>query len=244
MNGAGLDAALAVVTGGARGIGYAIARRLLRDGRPVAVLDRESLGEDAAIESLAAWQVDVTDLDAVRQALGEAVARFGPLATLVNNAGVLDARSFADVTPDDWQRVMRVNLESLFFVTQAAAAHLTAGGAVVNLASTSGFLVGADQAVYEASKAGVVMLTRSLAVELAPRGIRVNAVAPGLVDTPMTRELFGSAARLAARVAEKVPLGRAGRPEDIAEAVAFLVSADAAYVTGETLVVDGGWMLP
>lgn len=233
---------VALVTGGARGIGRAIVRRLREHGARVAVFDRDAVdGPDE--DAVAWWRVDVTDRAAVAQAVADLAGRFGPVSTLVNNAGVLDARPAAEVTPEAWQRVMRVNLEAVFFVTQALVPHLADEASVVNIASTSAFLVGRDQAVYEASKAGVVMLTRSLAVELAPR-IRVNAVAPGLVDTPMTRELFGTTERFDARVAEKVPLGRAAQPGDIADAVAFLASDDAAYVTGETLVVDGGWMLP
>jgi len=233
---------VALVTGGARGIGRAIVRRLREDGAHLAVFDRDPLdGPDD--DAVAWWGLDVTDHAAVAGAVAEVAARLGPISTLVNNAGVLDARPAAEVTPEAWQRVMRVNLEAVFFVAQAVLAHLADGASIVNIASTSAFVTGRQQAVYEASKAGVVMLTRSLAVELAPR-VRVNAVAPGLVDTPMTRGLFGTKERFDARVTEKVPLGRAAQPSDIADAVAFLASDEAAYVTGETLVVDGGWMLP
>jgi NAD(P)-dependent dehydrogenase (short-subunit alcohol dehydrogenase family) len=141
---------------------------------------------------------------------------------------------------------MRVNLEAVFFVSQRVAKPMKdrGGGAIVNLASTSAFVSSAGQSVYETSKGGVAMMTRSLAVELAPFGIRVNAVAPGLVKTDMTLSLFGSEEKMAARVEEKVPLKRPAEPEDIARAVAFLASEDAAYVVGQTLVVDGGWLLP
>jgi NAD(P)-dependent dehydrogenase (short-subunit alcohol dehydrogenase family) len=146
-------------------------------------------------------------------------------------------------TADDWNRVMRVNLEAVYTLVQAALPCMASPGAIVNIASTSAFVTSSGQSVYEASKAGVVSLTRSLAVELAPRRLRVNAVAPGLIDTAMTRELFGDPARMNARVRAKIPLGRAGTPDDIAEAVVFLASSEAAYITGETLVVDGGWLL-
>jgi 3-oxoacyl-[acyl-carrier protein] reductase len=234
-----------VVTGAARGIGLAIAKAGRAAGARVIAVDLTVPPRDAQTDpdGLDCRQLDVTDTAAATRLFGELVDERGRLDILVNNAGVLLTTPIERCTPDDWNRVMRVNLESVFTLVQAALPCMASPGAIVNIASTSAFVTSRGQSVYEASKAGVVSLTRSLAVELAPRGLRVNAVAPGLIDTPMTRELFGDAARMAARVKEKVPLGRAGRPEDVADAVVFLASADAAYITGETLVVDGGWLL-
>lgn len=238
-----LQGRLVFVTGGARGIGLAIACAARAACAHVIVADVSPPEVQADVEGLDYRPLDVTDREAASRVFARVADELGPIDVLVNNAGVLVAKPFERSTPDDWNRVMRVNFEAVFTIVQAALSRLASPGAIVNIASTSAFVTSRGQAIYEASKAGVVMLTRSLAVELAPRRIRVNAVAPGLIDTPMTRALFGDDATFRARVREKVPLGRAGTPEDIAEAVIFLASAEAAYMTGETLVVDGGWLL-
>ena len=232
-----------VVTGAARGIGLAIARAGRAAGASVIAADVTALGVETEADGLDYRPLDVTDTAAATRLFAALVAERGRIDILVNNAGVFLTTPVERCTPDDWNRIMRVNLESVFTLVQAALPFLASPGAIVNIASTSAFVTSCGQAVYEASKAGVVSLTRSLAVELASRQLRVNAVAPGLIDTAMTRELFGDRARFDARVREKVPLGRAGTPEDIADAVVFLASAEAAYITGETLVVDGGWLL-
>jgi NAD(P)-dependent dehydrogenase (short-subunit alcohol dehydrogenase family) len=242
-----------LVTGGASGIGLATARLARTEGACVVVADIAApdpgvvAGESgpvlASAPPLAFETCDVTDRDACAALLARVESRFGPVGVLVNNAGIAGAAPLDQVTPDLWQRVMRVNVEAPFFLTQALASRLAPNAAVVNVASTSSWVVGHDQAPYEASKAAIAMLTRSLAIALAPRGVRVNAVAPGLVDTPLTRRLFVTSERFDARVREKIPLGRAARPDEIAEAIVFLASDDAAYMTGETLVVDGGWLL-
>ena len=189
--------------------------------------------------------MDLTERGAVPDLMQRVVSEAGGLDVLVNNAGLLLVKPVEEVTREDWARLMAVNLEAVFFTSREAAPLMRhrSGGAIVNVTSTSAFVTSSGQSVYEASKAGVMMLTRSLAVELAPDNIRVNAVAPGLIETEMTRSLFGSAEKLASRVREKVPLKRAGTPADIAKAIVFLASDDASFICGETLVVDGGWLL-
>jgi NAD(P)-dependent dehydrogenase (short-subunit alcohol dehydrogenase family) len=235
----------ALVTGAGRGIGRAIARELARLGARVhaADLDHDPPSDEEADLAIADLVADLTDPDGIT-ALLDRVAVSGPLAILVNNAGVLRPGPIDGVSREDWRDTLSVNQEAVFFLSQAGARRMraNAGGVIVNIASTSGFVASGGQAVYEASKAAVVMLTRSMAFELAPR-IRVNAVAPGLIDTPMTRRLFQTAERLQARAADRVPLGRPGHPDEVARVVAFLASDAAAYITGETIVVDGGWML-
>jgi NAD(P)-dependent dehydrogenase (short-subunit alcohol dehydrogenase family) len=234
-----------LVTGAARGIGLAIARAGRAAGARVIAVDVTAPAPEVQTEGdgLDYRTLDVTDTPAATRLFEALVEERGRIDILVNNAGVLLTTPIERCTADDWNRIMRVNLESVFMLVQAALPCMASPGAIVNIASTSAFVTSCGQSVYEASKAGVVSLTRSLAVELAPRRLRVNAFAPGLIDTAMTRELFGDAARMDARVREKVPLGRAGTPEDIAQAVVFLASVEAAYITGETLVVDGGWLL-
>jgi 2-deoxy-D-gluconate 3-dehydrogenase len=234
----------AIVTGGARGIGLAIARELAADGARVHVLDIAAPeAPEPAPGDITVHRVDVASAAAVASALRSIAGPAAGIDILVNNAGVLLAQAIDDASPDDWDRVMRINAAAVLFVTQACLPVFTKGAAVVNIASTSAFVVSRRQAIYEASKAAVVMLTRSLAVELAP-DIRVNAVAPGLIDTAMTRGHFVSPEAFDARVREKVPLRRAGQPGDIARAVVFLAGPESSFMTGETMVVDGGWLLP
>ena len=241
----------AFVTGGARGLGRAIATALARRGDAVTIADLDAeLAEYTAAELRAEGSnatsvaLDVADATAVAAAIAAADAGT-PLGTLVNNAGVGFSTPLVDVTPEQFDRLMAINLRAVFFGIQAAARVMIprGTGSIVNLASTSGFTASTTPMVpYDTSKGAVRMLTVSAARELAPSGVRVNAVAPGTIDTELTRSLAVDPDALDRLVARRIPLGRLGAPEDIAAAVAWLSSDDASYVTGHTLVVDGGWL--
>lgn len=242
---------VAIVTGGAQGIGRAIALGLAREGADLVIADiqpdraAETAEEVAALgrRSLAC-AVDVSNV-AELEALVQAVqAEFGAIDILVNNAGIALPTPFLETTETDWDRIIDVNLKSAFFCSQLVARVMAAQGkgAIVNLASTSSFVAGRQEVPYAISKAGVRMLTAAAAAELAPYNVRVNAIAPGLIKTPLTAKHFSSPEALEARVKAKAPMGRPGTPEDLVEAVIFLCSDGADYVTGHTLVVDGGWL--
>jgi 3-oxoacyl-[acyl-carrier protein] reductase len=240
----------ALVTGGGRGIGRAIARALAERGDDVIVADidvdeaRTVAAElTAAGVSARAVELDVTDVEAIRNVVA-AVDQASPLATVVCNAGVAFRRPIGEVAPDEYDRLMDINVRGVFFVMQAALRAMVPRrvGSIVNVASTSSFTASTGpMAAYDASKAAVKMLTQAAAREVAATGVRVNAVAPGTVETDLTLGL-ATPDQLAALATERVPMGRLGRPEEIAAAVAFLSSDAAAYVTGHVLVADGGWL--
>ncbi|WP_442592820.1 SDR family NAD(P)-dependent oxidoreductase [Parapusillimonas sp. JC17] len=230
---------IAVVTGGASGIGKAIARRLAEDGFHAVILDRNAEQLKSVVElyrgdglDVEGRELDLTDATAVRRLVEDLPS----VDALVNNAGLFDERGFFDADPQDFRRMYEINLVAVATLTQAVAAGMRPGGKVVNIASRA-YLGARNHIHYVASKAALVGYTRACAMELGPRGILVNAVAPGLIDTPMLRALDPE--RMAAQLALQ-PTGRAGRPEDIANAVSFLADPKMEFITGQVIFVDGG----
>jgi len=242
---------VALVTGGASGIGRATAILLAREGAAVMVHDLKEEGQATAEAILAAGgrasfvRGDVTRAADCQAAVQKAVTDFGGLHVLVNNAGIIRRASVVDTTEEEWDRVMAVNVKSVFLFSRAAIPIMArgGGGVIVNTASGWGLDGGRDAASYCASKAAVVNLTRAMAIDHADQNIRVNCVCPGDTDTAMLREearqLGQDVGQFLARSAQR-PLGRMGRPEEIAQAILFLASDASSYVTGTALVVDGG----
>ncbi len=232
-----------IVTGAASGIGLATAKRFGSEGARVVIADRDAAHAAQAAEAVKAagapdaWGApcDVSDENAVVACVAETLKRFGSLDVVVNNAGLMTFTALADLTGDDWRRVLGVDLLGTFFFVKQAFLHMKPGGAVVNVSSIHAIETEALAAPYAAAKAAVVSLTRSAAIEGKPRGIRVNAVLPGAVDTPMLWDNPNVKSGV-----EKIDRSMVGAPEDLAAAIAFLASDDAKFVQGTTLVVDGG----
>ncbi|MDQ6855834.1 MAG: 3-oxoacyl-ACP reductase FabG [Candidatus Dormibacteraeota bacterium] len=252
VNGSRFVGRVAIVTGAAQGIGAATARRLAAEGAVVAALDRNQDGAGATAAAIVAsggeafgLGCDVSSAASVATSVEEVVSRRGQLDVLVNNAGITRDNMLFKMDDDDWTTVLQVNLTSVFLMCRAAQKHMVAAkyGRIVNLSSRSA-LGNRGQANYAAAKAGIQGLTATLAIELGPFNVTVNAVAPGYVATPMTAataERVGVSAEDHQReVASRTPLRRVGQPEEIASVIAFLASDDASYVSGQTLYVNGG----
>jgi acetoin reductase-like protein len=245
---------VAVVTGAAQGIGRAIARRLAQDGFAVVIVDINANALDEVkreIEALGAETLaltaDLTQLEDIQKVIARS-AEWGQLTVLVNNAGRVSIRPFLEVTEEDWDAIMALNLKTVFFAMQFAARHMSAGGRIINISSISGRSGRPDQAHYAAAKCGVISLTQSAALSFASQGITINAVCPGVVDTPMTSGIHEIRAGVLgitpeeslAQMVARIPLGRLETTDDVAGVVSFLCSPDAAYVTGQSLNVCGG----
>ena len=238
---------VALVTGAARGIGLAVAKRFLGEGYRVALLDIEGELLQQSVQALndpdntLAIHADVSDADAVAKAFAALQDRFGRLDALVNNAGIAIFKPLLETTQADWDRVLAVNLTGPFLCTQAAAPLMRehGGGAIVNITSISALRASTLRTAYGTSKAGLAHLTKQFAVELATLGIRVNAVAPGPVDTAMAKAVHTPAIR--ADYHDMIPLNRYGLETELADAVFFLCSERATYITGQMLAVDGGF---
>lgn len=245
-----LSGQVSIVTGAAQGIGYTIARRLVQEGSSVVVADLNLRGAEQAAGVLTAeggdalaLGVDVTaELDRERL-VSETLAAYGRINILVNNAGIMDRVGLPDVTPEVWRRTMQVNLDAAFFCSQAVLPPMRANssGRIINIASMSARTGGQTSPPhYATSKTGLVGMTRALARLAGAWGVTVNAIAPGMIDTQMIADLSPAQREW---WLSQIPLGRLGTPEDVAGVVAFLASSDAAYITGATLDVNGGYFM-
>ncbi len=239
-----LRAKTALVTGGGRGIGEAICRAFAAQGARVAVADIDPAAADATVGVLPgdeglAVEMDVASTDSVRKGVERAISYFGHLDILVNNAGFVSYTTVDDCSEEVWDRIIAVNLKGTFFCAQAAAGHMKdrGSGTIINMSSLAAKNGGlAAGPPYAAAKAGILTLTITLARALAPHGIRVNGIAPGIIDTQMTRGLSPDHAELA----RQIPLGEKGTPEDVAHCALFLASEEARHITGEIIDVNGG----
>jgi meso-butanediol dehydrogenase/(S,S)-butanediol dehydrogenase/diacetyl reductase len=237
-----------IVTGGAKGIGAATVRQFHAEGASVVIADADGESAKALVRELGeerAWAVtlDVADPQQVQACIEAVEQRFGTLDVLVNSAGITDGHAALDLPNERWRRVMGVNAEGVFNTCQAFVRRVRAAqrpAAIVNVSSTAGLMGVPNRPVYVASKHAVVGLTREMALDFAPLGVRVNAVAPGMVQTPMTDKYFENPAD-AERLRKSTPLGRVGRPEEIAEVIVFLASDAASFVSGAVIPVDGAF---
>lgn len=245
-----LDGQIAIVTGGSRGIGRAIALELAAQGAAVAINYNSSAAAAAEVVAeistaggnAAAFQADVSNFAQAQELVKQATETLGKVTILVNNAGIARDGLFMRMSEADWDDVLTTNLKGSFNVSKAVIKNMMRqkSGRIINISSVSGIAGNAGQANYAASKAGLIGLTRSLAREVAPRGITINAIAPGFIETDMT-EVIDESIKEAAL--QSIPLGRWGKPEEIAYMTAFLASERAAYITGQVFTVDGGMVM-
>ena len=242
----GLAGRVCIVTGAAQGIGEACARRLARDGAKVVVSDVDDARGQAVAQAIGGLYVhcDVGDKAQVDTLVAQAMLAHGRVDVLVNNAGIFKAAEFLDITEADYDAVLRVNLKGSFLVAQAVAREMvkTGGGAIVNMSSVNAVMAIPTIATYNMSKGGINQLTRVMALSLADKGIRVNAVAPGTIATELAAKAVLTSEEAKKKILSRTPLKRLGEPGEVADVVAYLASDAASYVTGEIVVVDGGRM--
>lgn len=239
---------VAIITGAARGIGRAIAEALAREGAKVVLVDLLPAVHDTAAEMRqAGYEVlaltgDVASFDQAQQLVDQTIEHYGQVDILVNNAGITMDNLLLRMPPEDWEKVININLTGTFNLTKAAIKPMIKRktGKIINIASIIGEIGNVGQANYAASKAGVIAFTKSVAKELGSRGIRANAVAPGFIKSQMTEVLPD---KVKAELEKQIPLSRLGLPEDVAKAVVFLASSDADYITGQVLNIDGGMVM-
>ena len=237
-----LEGRVAYVTGAASGIGAACAQRFVDEGAIVAGFDLQDPAEDSPLAGF--WSLDVRDEAAITAAVAAAVSEVGAPTILVNAAGVSGTASVTDLAEDEWDRIVDINLKGTYLVSKHVVPHLIAAGtgSVVNLASIEGLEGLPAQAAYNASKGGVVLLTRNMAIDYGPANVRVNCLCPGYIETPMTAVLRAPGLEAIREVFVAMHhLGRPGQPEEVAAAALFLASDDASFVSGHALVVDGGF---
>lgn len=239
---------VAIVTGAGQGIGKGIALALAQEGCKVVVSDINEANSQATAAEITkaggkslAVVCDVAKKKEVDNLIAKTLAEFGKLDILVNNAGIFPFKSFLEMTEAEWEKVLNVNLKSIFLCSQAGAKVMSGGGKIVCISSIASFVGFEGLTHYCASKGGINALIRAMALELAPKKINVNAIAPGAIDTPGAQAV--SNAKVIKQTIAAIPWGRMGLPQDIASAVVFLASGQADYITGQTIIVDGGWTL-
>ena len=243
-----LEGKVAMVTGGAQGIGLACAMRFADEGARVAIVDLDATRGAQAVDAIGAQRAmfiagDVARSETAQRALGDTVARFGSVDVLLNNAGITHAADFLELAEADFDRVLGVNLRSYFLFGQAVAKWMVQHerqGTIVNMSSVNAVLAIPNQVPYCVSKGGVAQLTRVMAMSLAPRGIRVNAIGPGTIATELARNAVLGSPEAERTILSRTPLGRLGEPDEVAKVAVFLASDDASYLTGQTVFPDGG----